>query len=243
MTRAAKGNILTTVPEVKQSAAITAEKLSKVFTIGDHQVVAVDNASFELSVGEFIAVVGPSGSGKSSLLHLMGALDSPNSGTILVNGTDPNQLDDSARSAFRLENIGFVFQSFNLVPNLKCWENVALPAVLQRKSLHSVKKRAKTLLEELDVGDKSDCWPHEISGGQVQRVAIARALMLNPPIILADEPTGNLDSVNSARIVDLLSNLSRGAVDAARLVVVVTHDMQIAERTNRLLRVKDGRVN
>ncbi len=219
-------------------ATIEVRDLVREYAMGRQTVRALDGVSATLSAGEFVAIVGPSGSGKSTLVHLLGGLDTPTSGSIVVDGVDITGLSDAAQSDFRRRTVGFVFQSFNLVPGLTAWENVALPAVLDGGSLRRAKPRALELLERVGLGDRAGHRPSELSGGQTQRVAVARALVLDPPVVIADEPTGNLDSAGGAGVLGLLRQLTADG----RLVVMVTHDPDAAAGADRVLHVRDGRL-
>jgi putative ABC transport system ATP-binding protein len=185
-----------------------------------------------------VTVVGASGSGKSTLLHLMGALDVPSSGRVWLDDKDLGTLTDDARTHLRRTRIGFVFQFFNLLPTLTAAENVALPARLAGQPRDSTRQRAEQLLERVGLAKRSTHRPDELSGGEMQRVAIARALMMDPPLVLADEPTGNLDSATGVSVLELL----RGAVDAHRTVVLITHDPSIAQRGSRVITMADGQL-
>ena len=223
------------------AAVVEIHEVVREYLVGDQRVRALDGVDLSLRAGEIVAVVGPSGSGKSTLLHIIGALDNPTSGAVSVNGVDITNKSESAQADFRLRNIGFVFQSFNLIPNLLVWENVALPRLFGGESLRSAKADAVDLLTKVGLADRVDHRPHQLSGGQIQRVAIARALIMKPPIILADEPTGNLDSKSSGEIMSLLKELSD--TGATSVVVIVTHDMAIAEAfANRVVAVRDGAI-
>jgi len=214
--------------------------LSKIFQQGDKQVAAVDNISFSVTDGQFAAVIGRSGSGKSTLLGLLGALDSPTSGNIVIDEQDITTLHDSALIEYRRSAIGFVFQSYNLVPNLSALENVMLPMEFAKIPKEKRLKRAKDLLREVGIeGDKIDRRPGKMSGGEQQRVSIARALANKPKLILADEPTGNLDSENGQMIFDLLHKLAR---TEQTTIVVVTHDLEIAGRADKTFRLADGKL-
>jgi len=188
--------------------------------------------------GSFVTIVGASGSGKSTLLNLMGALDTPTHGRVLLGDQDLGTLADAPRTLLRRERIGFVFQFFNLLPTLSAAENVALPARLSRKPKKATEQHARALLERVGLGARGDHRPDELSGGEMQRVAIARALMMDPPVLLADEPTGNLDSATGLAVLELL----RGAVETHRTVVLITHDSAIARRGERVITMADGRV-
>ena len=211
------------------------------YHIGGHTVRALDRVTVRIKGGEFTSIVGPSGAGKSTLLQLLGALDSPDSGSIQFNGTEIGTMTDEQQSTFRRHQVGFVFQFFNLLPTLTAWENVALPMLLDGKKLRQVRRDAIGLLDRVGLGDRVGHRPAELSGGQMQRVAVARALMMNPPLILADEPTGNLDSSTGAAIMELLAGVAHDD-GAGRAVVMVTHDREAAAKTDRVLVVQDGRL-
>lgn len=211
------------------------------YHIGGHTVRALNRVTLRINGGEFTSIVGPSGAGKSTLLQLLGALDSPDSGSIQFNGTEIASMTDEQQSTFRRHQVGFVFQFFNLLPTLTAWENVALPMLLDGRRLRQVRSDAVALLDRVGLGDRIDHRPAELSGGQMQRVAVARALMMDPPLILADEPTGNLDSATGAAIMELLRDVSR-TDGAGRAVVMVTHDLGAASQTDRVITVQDGAV-
>jgi len=215
---------------------IALENVTRSYGTGDKAVPAVRGVSLEISGGSFVTIVGASGSGKSTLLYMIGALDRPTSGVIRLEGRDLGVMDDDERTLLRRDRIGFVFQFFNLLPTLTALENVALPARLAGKPGGPVRKRAAELLDRVGLAARSDHRPDQLSGGEMQRVAIARALMMDPPVLLADEPTGNLDSTTGASILELL----RGAVDSHRTVVLVTHDPKIARQGQRMLTMADG---
>ncbi|MEE4025405.1 ABC transporter ATP-binding protein [Gordonia sp. PKS22-38] len=208
--------------------------------MGDQRVRALDGLDLTLDGGQFASVVGPSGAGKSTLLHVLGALDTPTSGTITVDGTDLGSLNDEQASAFRRHRVGFVFQFFNLVPTMSAWENVALPRLLDSQSLRKARPRAIELLDRVGLGDRVDHRPAELSGGQMQRVAIARSLIMDPSILLADEPTGNLDSKTGESVLQLLSEVAHDAPN--RLVVMVTHDPNAASVADTTITVRDGKI-
>ncbi len=211
------------------------------YRIGGGLVRALDGVSLTLGAGEFVSVVGPSGAGKSTLLHLLGALDSPDSGSIRFQGEEIGTLDDGQQSDFRLRRVGFVFQFFNLIPTMSAWENVAVPRLLAGVRLGRAKADALALLDRVGLGDRADHRPSELSGGQMQRVALARALIMDPILILADEPTGNLDSVTGAAVMDLLADVAH-ETGRDRTVVMVTHNLDAAETTDRVVTLRDGRV-
>jgi putative ABC transport system ATP-binding protein len=218
---------------------IKLEHVSRSYGSGAKAVAAVRDISLEIEAGSFVAVVGASGSGKSTLLNLMGALDQPSSGRVLLENNDLSAMSDAARTLLRRTRIGFVFQFFNLLPTLTAHENVALPARLARQGGKATQKRADELLERVGLSGRRQHRPDELSGGEMQRVAIARALMMDPPIVLADEPTGNLDSSTGLQILELL----RGAVDAHRTVVLITHDPSVASRGQRIVTMADGQLS
>lgn len=212
------------------------------YRTGGHTVRALNRVTLRINGGEFTSIVGPSGAGKSTLLQLLGALDSPDSGSIQFNGKEIGSMTDEEQSTFRRHQVGFIFQFFNLLPTLTAWENVALPMLLDGKRLRRVRPEAVALLDRVGLGDRIDHRPAELSGGQMQRVAVARALMMDPPLILADEPTGNLDSSTGAAIMELLRDVSR-TDGAGRAVIMVTHDLQAAAQTDRVITVRDGAVD
>jgi ABC-type lipoprotein export system ATPase subunit len=214
------------------------EGVGKTYRRGDEQVNVLVDFDFILDAGEFVVVTGPSGAGKSTLLHVAGGLDAPDSGTVAVTGQDVWSMSTGARAAFRRRNLGFVFQFFNLVPMLTAVENVSLPLVLDGMPARSADARAEELLERVGLGDRARHRPAELSGGQMQRVAVARALVARPSIILADEPTGNLDSHSSTEVLDLLRSLSD---EDGAAVVMVTHDPAAARYGSRELHLVDGR--
>ncbi|MEB3034471.1 ABC transporter ATP-binding protein [[Mycobacterium] nativiensis] len=211
------------------------------YQVGDQAVRALDGISLRLSGGRFVAIVGPSGAGKSTLLHLLGALDTPDAGSIAFDGEEIGRLGDEAQSRFRHHRVGFVFQFFNLLPTLSAWENVAVPTLLDGVRMGRARADAVRLLDRVGLGDRIEHRPAELSGGQMQRVAVARALMMDPALILADEPTGNLDSATGASILALLAEVAheRGR---GRLVVMVTHNADAAAATDRVITLQDGRV-
>ena len=203
---------------------------------GASAVQALKGITVGIEAGSMTAIVGPSGSGKSTLLNLLGALDQPTSGQVLLAGHDLGKLDDDARTRLRRDKIGFVFQFFNLLPTLTAKENVALPAKLAGQGGTALEKRAQELLERVGLGARMHHRPEQLSGGEMQRVALSRALIMDPPVLLADEPTGNLDSRTGADVMQLL----RGAVDQRRTVILVTHDPRIARIADRVLTIRDG---
>lgn len=213
--------------------------LTRELPMGKITVHALRGVDLTVYPGEMVSVVGPSGSGKSTLLGLIGGLDSPTHGTIEIDGVDITRMNEDRLTEIRNEKIGFIFQFFNLIPTLTALENVALPIQFARKPRFRPEARARELLEMLGVGDRLHHRPAELSGGQQQRVAIARALANNPPLILADEPTGNLDSESGQLVLDALKRIQR---EAGTTVVIVTHDPDIAQVTDRTVRLVDGRI-
>lgn len=219
---------------------ITVNNLTRSFTSSGNKVTAVDNISFSVNDGQFASIVGKSGSGKSTLLSLLGALDSPTSGSITVGDRDITKLRDHSLTDYRRNKIGFVFQNYNLIPNLTALENVMLPMEFAKVSKQERIKRAGKLLDQVGISsDKQGRRPGRLSGGEQQRVSIARALANQPELILADEPTGNLDSVNGTMIFDLLHKLSRSEKTT---IIVVTHDLDIAGKTDVTFRLVDGKL-
>jgi putative ABC transport system ATP-binding protein len=210
----------------------------KVFRSGDMEVIAVDNVSIHIADGEFVSVVGRSGSGKTTLMSLLGSLEKPTDGTIAVDGQDVTKIRDHALNTYRGQKIGFVFQSYNLIPNLTALENVMLPMEPTHRPRAERKTTAQSLLTQVGLNtDKQKRKPGRLSGGEQQRVAIARALANKPKLILADEPTGNLDSQTGTMIVELLRDLSRSQKTT---IIVVTHDNALAQQTDRVFRLQDG---
>jgi putative ABC transport system ATP-binding protein len=228
----------------KSDLAIQANALSKSYAgsveggRSEKLVQALCEVSFEVRAGERVSIVGRSGSGKSTLLSLLGALDKPTSGTLRLSGIDVSTLSERARTELRRHQIGFVFQFFNLLPTLSAAENVMLPAILSGCRSRDARRRALQRLDEVGLTQRADHRPYELSGGEMQRVAIARALVMNPPLLLADEPTGNLDSETGEAVLALLT----GVAAHERTVVLVTHDPSIAARLGREVGMQDGRV-
>ena len=211
--------------------------LSKVYGKGDTQIKALDDVSFNVEKGEFVAIVGPSGSGKSTLLHILGGVDTPSSGQVLVDGTDIFTLDQTKLAIFRRRQIGLIYQFYNLIPILNVEENISLPLLLDERSLDEA--RLKDIVATLGLDDRVGHLPNQLSGGQQQRVSIGRALINNPALILADEPTGNLDSSTSKEIITLLK-LSNQRYH--QTLIVVTHDHDIAMQADRIVSFVDGRI-
>lgn len=216
---------------------LKAQDLKKVYGSGDNKVNALRGVNFEVNKGEFVAIVGTSGSGKSTLLHMLGGLDRPTSGNVFVNDVDISSFKDDELTIFRRRKIGFVFQAFNLVPVLNVYENVVLPMELD--GVKADKKYVDEILETLQMDKKKEFLPNQLSGGQQQRVAIARALAFKPAIILADEPTGNLDSKTGT---DVLSLLKISAEKYSQTIVMITHNDEIAQMADRIIRIEDGMI-
>ena len=211
----------------------------KVYRQGNNEIIALDGVSLDIAKGEFAVIMGPSGSGKSTLLHLIGGLDRPTSGELLVDQRLVGQMADDQVTLFRRTRIGFVFQFFNLLPTLTAFENVALPFVLDGRSKEEAEQRAKMLLDKVGLRNRKDHLPEEMSGGEIQRIAVARALAFDPPILLADEPTGNLDSKTGESILSLLRQINR---DAGCTIVMVTHSQEAAGYGDRTIFFRDGKV-
>lgn len=213
------------------------ENLSKVYGKGDNQVKALDNVSFGVEKGQFVAIIGPSGSGKSTLLHILGGVDVPTSGKVYMDGQDVYAQNEEQLAVFRRRQVGLIYQFYNLIPVLDVTENITLPVLLDGRKVN--KERLEELLDILKLKGREKHLPNQLSGGQQQRVSIGRALMNSPAVVLADEPTGNLDSKNSQEIVDLLK-LSNKKYD--QTLIVVTHDENIALQVDRIIAIEDGRI-
>jgi putative ABC transport system ATP-binding protein len=216
---------------------LQATDLTKEYQSGASRLAVLKHVTFTIPQGAFVAIVGPSGSGKTTLLGLLAGLDTPSSGTVFLDGADLTLLSEDERARLRGEKVGFVFQSFQLIPTLTAIENVQVPLELRGDS--GAAARARDLMERVGLGDRTDHFPAQLSGGEQQRVAIARAFSNSPRILFADEPTGNLDGATGARIVELLEQLNR---EAGSTIVLVTHEMMLAERAGRIIRLKDGEV-
>lgn len=218
---------------------ITLKDVSKVYRTKEIETLALENVNLEIREGEFVSMMGPSGCGKSTLLNIIGLLDTPSTGTVSILNTEMANLSDSKLSAFRNENIGFVFQSFHLIPSLNVIDNVALPLSYRHSMSGSErKKRVEEVLTHLGLSHRMHHYPSQLSGGQCQRVAIARAIVGDPKIVLADEPTGNLDSKMGQEVMEILHKLNR---EDGRTIVMVTHNEQQAQMTDRIIRFFDGR--
>lgn len=213
------------------------EHLSKIYGVKETQVKALDDVSFTIEKGEFVAIVGPSGSGKSTLLHILGGVDCPTSGRIILDGNDMYTLDEDALAIFRRRQIGLIYQFYNLIPVLNVKENITLPLLLDQRKVNE--DYFQELVKKLGLQDRLTYLPNQLSGGQQQRVSICRAIMASPAVVLADEPTGNLDRKNSEEIVGLLKQLHR---EQKQTLIMITHDESIALQADRILQIEDGKI-
>jgi putative ABC transport system ATP-binding protein len=218
---------------------IVATGLNKIYRIGPMEIRAVDDLSLKIDKGEFISIVGPSGSGKTTLLHLLGCLDTPTSGTVSIDGIATNSLSKGQLTRLRREKIGFIFQQFNLLPVMSARENVELPLRYMKVPSKERRRRAMEALDRVGLGDRARNRPSQLSGGEQQRVAIARALVTEPVLVLADEPTGELDTYNTCRIIELMRNLN---IASRQTFAIVTHDSTVASYTTRNITLRDGKV-
>lgn len=217
---------------------IKIEGIKKIYTLGTQTVKALDGVSISINRNEYVAIMGPSGSGKSTLMNILGCLDTPTEGNYLLNGTDVSNMDDNELSEVRNREIGFIFQSFNLLPRYNAMENVALPLIYSGVPRSEREQRAVEALNNVGLGDRTEHRPSELSGGQRQRVAIARALINKPSIVLADEPTGNLDTKTSIDIMQLFEQIYK----SGNTVIIVTHEEDIANYARRIIRLRDGKI-
>jgi len=215
---------------------ISLKDIRKSYYLGRQELPVLKGINITIDTNEYVALMGPSGSGKSTLMNILGCLDSPTHGSYVLNGQDVSKMQDDELANVRNTEIGFVFQQFNLLPRLTAWENVALPLIYAGVGKNEREERAKTMLEKVGLGERSHHKPNELSGGQSQRVAIARALINNPALLLADEPTGNLDTKTSVEIMELFGKIH----EQGNTVVLVTHEEDIANFTNRIVRIRDG---
>ena len=213
------------------------ENLTKVYGKGENEVRALNGVSFSVEKGDFVAIIGPSGSGKSTLLHTLGGVDRPTGGKVLVNGQDVYSRSDEQIAVFRRREVGLIYQFYNLIPVLNVEENMSLPVLLDGRNVN--RDRLRELIRELDLVGREKHLPNQLSGGQQQRVSIGRALMNSPSIVLADEPTGNLDSKNSHEIVELLKRMNR---EYNQTLIMITHDESIALQADRIIAIEDGRI-
>lgn len=216
---------------------IRAEHVSKIYGKGENQVKAVDDVSFSVEQGEFVAIIGPSGSGKSTLLHILGGVDRPTSGKVFVGGQDVYAQNEDQLAIFRRRQVGLIYQFYNLIPVLNVVENMTLPLLMDGRAVNE--ERLNELLVTLDLNNRKKNLPNQLSGGQQQRVSIGRALMSAPAVVLADEPTGNLDSKNSQEIVELLKFYCK---KYGQTLIIITHDEQIALQARRVIAIEDGRI-
>lgn len=216
------------------------KNVSKYYFLGDNRIVALSDMNLTIGTGEFVAIWGPSGSGKSTLCNLIGVVDAPTNGTVFLQGNDVATLSDDARSVLRNQTIGFIFQNFNLMPVLSALENVMLPLQIQGEPGDAAQEKARARLVELGLAQHLTHRPAKLSGGQQQRVAIARALITNPALVIADEPTANLDSETAVQIIDLMRRLNR---DSETTFIFSTHDQRLLQRVDRLIRLEDGKIS
>ncbi len=223
--------------EIYDMKILEIQNLCKTYGKGDVMVRALDNVSFSVEKGEFVAIVGPSGSGKSTLLHILGGVDTPTSGTVIIDKTDISSLDETALAIFRRRQIGLIYQFYNLIPILTVEENLTLPLLLDGRKPD--KARLNDIITKLGLTNRIDHLPNQLSGGQQQRVAIGRALINNPALLLADEPTGNLDSENSREIIALLRKFNK---EFNQTVIMITHDEKIALSADRIIAIEDGKI-
>lgn len=220
------------------NSVISIENVTKTYDMGEIKVHALRGVSLDIKKGDFVAIIGSSGSGKSTLMHIVGLLDRPTAGTVKLQGKDVNTLSQDERAILRNKHLGFVFQQFNLLRRTSALDNVSLPLLYSGVEIGERNARAKKSLESVGLGDRLDHFSTQLSGGQQQRVAIARALINNPTMILADEPTGNLDSKSGKEIMDLLKNLNK----EGNTIVLVTHELDIAKGTKRIVEIMDGKI-
>jgi putative ABC transport system ATP-binding protein len=218
---------------------ISISHVKKIYYTGDVETIALDDISFSIKKGEFVAIVGPSGSGKSTLMHVLGALDTPTSGNYILDGQDVSKLSKDELADIRNKKIGFVFQSFNLLPRTTAVKNVALPMIYAGISKNERTKKAEELLKEVGLGDRLQHTSSQLSGGQMQRVAIARALSMNPAIILADEPTGNISTVQADEVMKIFEGLQK----QGHTIIIITHEPSIAAYAQRTIHIKDGKID
>lgn len=227
------------IKESKEDILIKTKNLTKIYGKGDLAVKALDNINLEIKRGEFIGIMGPSGSGKTTLLNMLGALDKPTSGEIIIDDIEISKVKESKLYETRREKIGFIFQSFYLIPTLSALQNVLVPVLPLRKNKKDFGKRAYNLLKKVGLEGKEHRKPNELSGGEQQRVAIARSLILDPKLILADEPTGNLDTKTGMEIIEIMKNLNRSE---GKTFVIVTHDPRLTKFCQRVIRLQDGKI-
>ena len=224
--------------EAKGKEVMRLEGVSKVYEMGESRLYALAGVNLSIKKGEFISILGPSGSGKSTLLHVLGLLDEPTSGEIYLDGIEVHRLNEKQRAHLRGRKIGFIFQMFNLIPSMTVLQNVALPAIIYEKSQAEAEAKAMSVLKGIGMGDRMHHYPNQLSGGQRQRAAIARALINDPEIVLADEPTGNLDTKTGHEVLSMFHSLH----EQGKTIIIVTHDTGVAKITHRTLRVVDGKI-
>lgn len=217
---------------------IRLEKVSKIYTMGEDRLYALNNIDLTINRGEFASILGPSGSGKSTLLHVLGLLDEPSGGKLFLDGIDVHKLNETERARLRGKKIGFIFQMFNLIPSLTVLENVELPALIYESDPMKTEQKAIEILKQIGMSERLFHYPNQLSGGQRQRVAIARALINDPEIILADEPTGNLDTKTGKEVLSMFHDLHK----AGKTIIIVTHDTNVAKITQRTIHVIDGKI-
>ena len=218
---------------------IKLENVSKIYCTGEDDLYALKDVNLTIMKNEFVGILGPSGSGKSTMLHILGLLDEPSRGSVYIDGIETNHMSDSARATLRGRKIGFVFQAFNLIPTFTVLENVALPALMYNVPEDVAHKKAAEILDRIGMGNRIHHLPNQLSGGQRQRAAIARALINNPEIILADEPTGNLDSKTGKDVLGLFDELH----DEGKTIIIITHDQEITKMAEKTVRINDGMVS
>jgi putative ABC transport system ATP-binding protein len=221
----------------KDMDILKCEGVRKVYGLGDNQVTALDGIDLSVSKGEFAAIVGASGSGKSTLLHILGSVDKPSSGKVLIEGKDISTLNQTQAAIFRRRKVGLIYQFYNLIPTLTVQKNILMPLFLDKKAVN--KEYFDQVIDSLGIGDKLEALPSQLSGGQQQRVAIARSLIYRPALLLADEPTGNLDQKNSREIIDMLKLSNR---NLNQTIILITHDEKIALEAERIITIEDGRI-
>ena len=217
---------------------IRLEKLSRKFHVGNQVVHALDEVDLEINPNDYVSIMGVSGSGKSTLLNILGLLDTPTSGDYILSGINTSKMKDDEMAGIRSTKIGFIFQSFHLIPRLTAFENIEMPMILSGINPNERSIKVNSALEKVDLTDRSDHKPEQLSGGQRQRVAIARSIVMEPDVLLADEPTGNLDTTSGNEVVKLIEELNL----AGLTLIVVTHDREMGERSNRLIELKDGKI-